>query len=173
MLFSRAGLLTDPNMDPHFLAILTSIAINKAAYEPTWEKIKAKYFEKFRGKGGEGIPEEGEVGLRWARAAPGRVTSLRRAHASIKQQSSSLRLSTTTCPSVARPPSPSSHGHQPQPHHAHPLPTRAGELQDRRQCGGEKPHILTGEQASSLQLVPCGGPMESLCALPACILLLC
>ena len=59
MLFSRAGLLTDPNMDPHFLAILTSIAINKAAYEPTWEKIKAKYFEKFRGKGGEGILEEG------------------------------------------------------------------------------------------------------------------
>ena len=47
-------LLTDPNMDPHFLAVLTSIAINKAAYNPSWEKIKAKYFEKFRGKGGEG-----------------------------------------------------------------------------------------------------------------------
>ena len=51
MLFSRAGLLTDPNMDPHFLATLTSIAANKKAYEPSWEKIKAKYFEKFRGKG--------------------------------------------------------------------------------------------------------------------------
>ena len=31
-LFSRAGLLTDPNMDPDFLAKLTSIAINKSAY---------------------------------------------------------------------------------------------------------------------------------------------
>ena len=60
MLFSRAGLLTDPNMDPHFLATLTSIAANKTACEPLWEKIKAKYFEKFRGKGGEGILE-GEV----------------------------------------------------------------------------------------------------------------
>ena len=123
MLFSRAGLLTDPNMDPHFLAILTSIAINKAAYEPTWEKIKAKYFEKFRGKGGEDIPEEGEAG------PSGAGTSLRRAHASIKQ-SSLLQLSTTTCPSVVHPPSRSSHGRQLQPHRAHPLPTRAGELRE-------------------------------------------
>ena len=61
MLFSRAGLLTDPNMDPDFLATLTSIAMNKKACNPSWEKIKAKYFEKFRGKGGEGILE-GEAG---------------------------------------------------------------------------------------------------------------
>ena len=52
--FSRAGLLTDPNMDPQFLVTLTSIAASKAAYKPSYEEIKAKYFEKFRGKGGEG-----------------------------------------------------------------------------------------------------------------------
>ena len=61
MLFSRAGLLTDPNMDPHFLATLTSIAANKTACKLLWERVKAKYFEKFRGKGGEGILE-GEAG---------------------------------------------------------------------------------------------------------------
>ena len=55
-LFSRAGLLTDPNMDPQFLAKLTSIAMNKAAYEPSTSEIKAKYFDKYRGKGGEGLP---------------------------------------------------------------------------------------------------------------------
>ena len=60
-LFSRAGMLTDPNMDPQFLATLTSIAINKSACNPHWEKIKSKYFDKFRGKGGEGIAE-GEAG---------------------------------------------------------------------------------------------------------------
>ena len=31
------------------------------AHQPSWEKIKAKYFEKFRGKGGEGNLE-GEAG---------------------------------------------------------------------------------------------------------------
>ena len=33
--FSRAGNLSDPNMDPHFLAALTRIAINRNVYEPT------------------------------------------------------------------------------------------------------------------------------------------
>ena len=56
-LFSRAGLVSDPNMDPHFLGVLTSIAVGKAAYNPPYEKIKAKYFEKFRGKGGDGDGE--------------------------------------------------------------------------------------------------------------------
>ena len=56
-LFSRAGLLSDPNMDPHYLGMLTSIVAGKAAYNPPYEKIKAKYFEKFRGKGGDGDDE--------------------------------------------------------------------------------------------------------------------
>ena len=49
-LFSRAGLLSDPNMDPHYLAILTAIGVNKKAYKPTWQEIKAKYYAMFRGK---------------------------------------------------------------------------------------------------------------------------
>jgi hypothetical protein len=53
-LFSRAGLLSDPNMDPHYLGMLTSIVAGKAVCNPPYEKIKAKYFEKFRGKGGDG-----------------------------------------------------------------------------------------------------------------------
>ena len=55
--FSRAGLLSDANMDPQFLATLTSIVAGKATYNPPYEKIKAKYFEKFRGKGGDGDDE--------------------------------------------------------------------------------------------------------------------
>ena len=42
-------------MDPHFLATLTSIGKNRAAYQPTLKEIKDKYFEKYRG-GGEGSP---------------------------------------------------------------------------------------------------------------------
>ena len=53
-LFSRAGLLSDPNMEPHYLGMLTSIVAGKAVCNPPYEKIKAKYFEKFRGKGGDG-----------------------------------------------------------------------------------------------------------------------
>ena len=32
--------------------------LSKSACNPSHEKIKAKYFEKFRGKGGEGIESE-------------------------------------------------------------------------------------------------------------------
>ena len=59
-LFSRAGLLSDPNMDPAFLGMLTSITVSRAACDPSYEAIKAKYFEKFRGKGGE--DDEGDGG---------------------------------------------------------------------------------------------------------------
>ena len=48
--FSRAGNLSDPNMDVDFLAALTSIAVNKKAYKPTVAEIKDKYFEMYRGK---------------------------------------------------------------------------------------------------------------------------
>ena len=34
--------------------MFSSIVAGKAAYNPPYEKIKAKYFEKFRGKGGSG-----------------------------------------------------------------------------------------------------------------------
>ena len=61
-LFSRAGLLSDPNMDPHYLGMLTSIVAGKATYNPPYEKIKAKYFEKcIRGKGGDGDDEGATV----------------------------------------------------------------------------------------------------------------
>ena len=56
--FSRAGNLSDPNMDPEYLALLTIIAVNQKSFWPTLEAIKLKYYEMFRGKGGEGIDEE-------------------------------------------------------------------------------------------------------------------
>ena len=48
-LFSRAGNLSDPNMDTHFLASLTRIGFNKFTYKPSWETIKAAYYAKYRG----------------------------------------------------------------------------------------------------------------------------
>ena len=54
MVFSRAGNLSDPNMDPEFLAHLVMVLINKKSYKPSIDAIKDKYFELFRGKGGEG-----------------------------------------------------------------------------------------------------------------------
>lgn len=33
--FSRAGNLSDPNMDPEYLAFLTMIAVNKSVFWPT------------------------------------------------------------------------------------------------------------------------------------------
>ena len=55
--FSRAGNLSDPNMDPEYLASLTIIAVNQKAFWPTDAMIKDKYYEMFRGKGGEGMDE--------------------------------------------------------------------------------------------------------------------
>ena len=46
-LFSTAGNLSDPNMDEHFLAILTSIIKNKAAFNPKVAAILDKYYAKF------------------------------------------------------------------------------------------------------------------------------
>ena len=60
--FSRASLLTEPGMGPEFLANLVMISINKKAYKPTDEKIKDKYYQPFRGKGGEGMEAEGTKG---------------------------------------------------------------------------------------------------------------
>ena len=57
-MFSRAGLLTQPGIDPIFLAHLVMISVNKKAYKPSFEKIKDTYYEMFRGKGGEGMEDE-------------------------------------------------------------------------------------------------------------------
>ena len=47
-LFSRSGNLSDPNMDPMFLAALTSIGANKKAYKPTVAEIKEMYRARTR-----------------------------------------------------------------------------------------------------------------------------
>ena len=47
--FSRSGNLTDLNMDPHFLAILTKIGTNKKAYQPPTKDILAKCYAKYHG----------------------------------------------------------------------------------------------------------------------------
>ena len=59
-MFSRAGLLTQPGIDPIFLAHLVMISVNKKAYKPSFEKIKDKYYEMFRGEGGEAEGMEDE-----------------------------------------------------------------------------------------------------------------
>lgn len=54
-IFSRAGLLTDPNIDQDYLATLVVVGCNKKAFKPSCDAIKAKYYQLFRGKGGEGL----------------------------------------------------------------------------------------------------------------------
>ena len=68
-IFSRAGyLLTDPNIDQEYLATLVVVGCNKKAFKPSCDAIKAKYYQLFRGKGGEGLEEvaneqaEGDAG---------------------------------------------------------------------------------------------------------------
>jgi hypothetical protein len=56
--FSRAGNLSDPNMDPEFLAHLVMVLVNKKAFKPPLAAIKGKYYELFRGKGKEGQEEQ-------------------------------------------------------------------------------------------------------------------
>ena len=48
--FSRAGLLSDPNLLPAHLAKLVKVGFNKKAFEPLLAAIKDKYYEKFRSK---------------------------------------------------------------------------------------------------------------------------
>ena len=45
--------LSEPNIDPDFLAALTSISVNKRVYKPTTSEIKDMYFKLYRGKGAE------------------------------------------------------------------------------------------------------------------------
>ena len=50
---SPQGLLSDPNMDPHYLGILVMVGTNKSKFMPSVKAIKERYYSKFRGKGGE------------------------------------------------------------------------------------------------------------------------
>ena len=47
--FSRAGRLADPNMNPNFLATLVRVGINKKNYKPSVQAIKELYYGKYRG----------------------------------------------------------------------------------------------------------------------------
>ena len=55
--FSRAGMLSDPNMDPHFLGMLVMVGANKKRFTPSVQAIKERYYKKFRGKSGESLDE--------------------------------------------------------------------------------------------------------------------
>ena len=52
-IFSRAGLLADPNLQPAFLGTLVKVGVNKKSYKPPLSDIRGKYFEMFRGNGEE------------------------------------------------------------------------------------------------------------------------
>ena len=51
--FSRAGRLSETNIDPAFLGHIVMGHVNKNAFKPTLKDMKAKYYEMFRGKGEE------------------------------------------------------------------------------------------------------------------------
>ena len=53
LICSPQGLLSDPNMDPHYLGILVMVGINKSKFKPPLKAIKERFYSKFRGKGGE------------------------------------------------------------------------------------------------------------------------
>jgi hypothetical protein len=48
--FSRAGLLVDPNLLPSHLSTLVMVGFNKNAFKPQIAAIKDKYYEMFRNK---------------------------------------------------------------------------------------------------------------------------
>ena len=48
--FSRAGQLSEVNLDPDALADMVFIMVNKHAYKPSLKDIMDKYYEMFRGK---------------------------------------------------------------------------------------------------------------------------
>ena len=48
--FSRAGQLSEVNLDPDALADMVSIMVHKHAYKPSLKDIMDKYYEMFRGK---------------------------------------------------------------------------------------------------------------------------
>ena len=48
--FSRAGNLSDPNMDPVYLGVLVMVGANKSSFKPTVKDIMERYYKKYRGK---------------------------------------------------------------------------------------------------------------------------
>ena len=48
--FSRAGLLADPNLLPAHLSTLVTVGFNKNAFKPQIAAIKDKYYAMFRNK---------------------------------------------------------------------------------------------------------------------------
>ena len=46
--FSRAGSLSDPNLDPAHLGILTMVGVNSKRFKPSIEAIKERYYSKYR-----------------------------------------------------------------------------------------------------------------------------
>ena len=49
--FSRAGKLSDPNLDPAYLGMLTTIGVNKRRFKPSVDAIKERYYAKHHNKG--------------------------------------------------------------------------------------------------------------------------
>ena len=47
------GLLSDPNIDPVYLGILVMVGANKKKFKPSVKVVKERYYQNFRGKGGE------------------------------------------------------------------------------------------------------------------------
>ncbi len=48
--FSRAGQLSEVNLDPDALADMVLIMVNKYAYTPSLQVVMDKFYEMFRGK---------------------------------------------------------------------------------------------------------------------------
>ena len=61
--FSRAGNLSDPNINPLYLSKLTKIGINKKVYEPLVGDINDRYFTKFSKNGRFSEDDDGTHGL--------------------------------------------------------------------------------------------------------------
>jgi hypothetical protein len=71
-IFSRAGGLTDPNIDQDYLATLVVFLVGckNKAFKPSCDAINAKYYQLFRGKGGKGLEEDCEEDKEEADEAP-------------------------------------------------------------------------------------------------------
>lgn len=67
-IFSRAGLLSDPNLDPAHLVTLVKVGFNKAACNPPIAAIMDKYYEMFRGH--SKAKDEAAVGEAGCSSAP-------------------------------------------------------------------------------------------------------
>ena len=44
--FSRAGAISDPNMDPEYLGKLVTVGVNKSRFKPSVRQIKELYYAK-------------------------------------------------------------------------------------------------------------------------------